>query len=149
MNISNEYSAFLLEIRKSRIDRKGVFAAQTIPALHKVVEYTGEKIRFREARRRFLRVFHSRSKKRIYLARLSRSWTIDGAVGGNGAELINHSCDPNIFIKREHGKLNLYSKRRIRRGEELTTDYRFPADSPPLQCRCGAANCRGTINLKK
>ena len=149
MKIPHEYSAFLLEIRKSTIDRKGVFAAQTIPAFHKVMEYTGEKIRSREAHRRFLRLFHSRGKKRIYLARLSRGWTIDGAVGGSGAELINHSCDPNLFIKRERGKLNLYSKRRIRRGEELTADYRFPANSPPLQCRCGAANCRGTINLKK
>jgi SET domain-containing protein len=149
VKIANEQSAFLLEIRKSAIDRKGVFAAQTIPAFHKVMEYTGEKIRFREAHRRYLRVLRSRGEKRIYLARLSRGWIIDGAVGGNGAELINHSCDPNLFVKREHGKLNLYSKRRIRQGDELTTDYRFPADSPRLQCRCGAANCRGTINLKK
>lgn len=149
MKISDEHSAFLLEIRKSTIDRMGVFAGQTIPAFHKVMEYSGEKIRFREARRRYLRVLHFRGKKRIYLARLSRGWIIDGAVGGNGAGLINHSCDPNLFVKREHGKLNLYSKRRIRRGDELTSDYRFPADSPPLPCRCGAANCRGTINLKK
>ena len=146
---NEKHTAFRLEPGKSRIDRNGLFALEPIPARRKVVEYAGEKIRMREAERRFWRMFRKKGPKRMYLAKLSRGWAIDGAVGGNGAELINHSCDPNLFIKREHGKLNLYSKRRIRRGEELTSDYRFPADSPPLQCRCGAGNCRGTINLIK
>ena len=43
-------------------------------------------------------------------------------------------------------KVYLYTLRKIFKGEELTYDYQFPADEKPVPCRCGAANCRGTIN---
>ena len=32
-------------------------------------------------------------------------------------------------------------------GEELTIDYRFGKDVDIVLCGCGAAKCRGTINL--
>jgi SET domain-containing protein len=41
------------------------------------------------------------------------------------------------------------SKRRIRKGDELTVDYHFEKDIEDIPCKCGAANCRGTINLKE
>jgi SET domain-containing protein len=41
------------------------------------------------------------------------------------------------------------SRRTIRRGEELTVDYRFDKDIEQVPCRCGAETCRGVINLKK
>lgn len=122
---------------------------ETIPARYKVVEYAGEKIRMSEARRRFWKIFHRKGPKRMYLAKLSSRWVIDGAVGGSGAELINHSCAPNLFVKRERGKINFYSRRRICRNEELTADYQYAANAVQVMCRCGAANCRGTINVKK
>jgi flagellar biosynthesis GTPase FlhF len=40
----------------------------------------------------------------------------------------------------------VYAQRRIRAGEELTYDYQFPADESRIPCKCGAANCRGTLN---
>jgi hypothetical protein len=39
------------------------------------------------------------------------------------------------------------SKRPIATGEELTVDYQFVAEDPDFSCRCGAAGCRGTINV--
>jgi SET domain-containing protein len=39
------------------------------------------------------------------------------------------------------------SKRAIRRGEELTVDYRFSTKIERVPCACGARKCRGTINL--
>jgi SET domain-containing protein len=149
MKFSSEYTPYELVLRKSRIDRVGVFAGRSIPARHKVVEYTGQRIRMSEAYRRFRRLMRAKGRKRSYLAALSRSWAIDGAVGGNGSELINHSCDPNLFWKRERGKLIFYAKRRIRRGEELTLDYHFPAESPTVKCLCRSPKCRGTINVRK
>jgi uncharacterized protein len=147
MKISEKHTRFHLEKRNSQIDRIGLFVLDSIPARRKVIEYAGEKIPMREGVRRFWRIERTKGSKRMYLAKLSRSWVIDGAVGGNGSELINHSCDPNLFIKRERGKINYYSKRRIRRGEELTVDYRYTPDSAQVPCCCGSANCRGTINL--
>ena len=38
--------------------------------------------------------------------------------------------------------------RPIRKGEELTVDYHFAKDIERIPCKCGAAGCRGTINLK-
>lgn len=149
MNSADKRSSFRLKLRKSRIDGNGLFTLEGIPARRKVTEYAGEKIRMSEAKRRFWRMLRKKGPKRMYLAKLSLGWAIDGAVGGNGSEVINHSCDPNLFIKREHGKINFCSKRRIRLGEEITVDYRYAADAIQVQCRCGSAKCRGTINLKQ
>jgi hypothetical protein len=41
------------------------------------------------------------------------------------------------------------SKRAIRKGEELTVDYRFDKHIERVPCRCGAEKCRGVINLLK
>ena len=149
MKNSGSSSHFELTVRQSRIDGNGMFAMEIIPARRKVVEYAGEKIRMREAERRFWRMYRKKGTKRMYLAKLSPGWAVDGAVGGNGSELINHSCDPNLFIKRERGKIYFYSKRRIRLGEEITVDYRYAANSIEVPCRCASSKCRGTINLKR
>ena len=45
------------------------------------------------------------------------------------------------------GHILYMSKRAIRRGEELTLDYRFDKDIERVPCRCGAKKCRGVINL--
>jgi SET domain-containing protein len=47
------------------------------------------------------------------------------------------------------GHILYMSKRAIRRGEELTVDYRFDKDIEEVKCRCGAPSCRGVINLLK
>jgi SET domain-containing protein len=139
-------AAFLLRISRSRIDRLGVFADQEIPARRKVIEYTGERISYREADRRFQKILRSRSPKRFYLFRLDRRWVIDGAVSGSGAEIVNHCCDPNLFRRRVRGHILYFSGRRIRRGEELTVDYHLSRDTVIMHCRCGSPKCRGTIN---
>ena len=90
-------SPFLLSIRRSKIDRYGVFAGETIPPLHKVMIYGGEKIRKKEA---LVRAAGLRA--RTFLAGLNRNWVIDGSVGGNGAERINHCCDPNASFRRAY-----------------------------------------------
>lgn len=79
-------------------------------------------------------------------AQLDLYWTIDGAVGGTGAELINHSCEPNLKLRKFRGHLWLFSVRRIRPGEELGYDYGFSETGRRVCCRCGSAKCRGTIN---
>jgi uncharacterized protein len=150
MKIAPQFAAFPLRTGPSRIDRRGVFAESGIPARRKVVEYTGEKIRVAVAIRRTRRIlFRSRGPKRLYLARLNRFWVIDGAVGGCGAEFINHCCDPNLFPKKVRGRMAFFSKKAIRKGQELTIDYSFGPSPKPVTCRCGSRKCRGTINRLK
>lgn len=139
--IDKRYAAFALEIRPSRIHRWGVYAAERIPPRRKIIEYTGEKISRRETKRR------GEERDLHYLFTLNSYWTVDGSVGGSGAEFINHSCEPNVFSKIVHGHILYFSKRAIEPGEELLIDYRFEKDMETVPCSCGAKRCRGTINL--
>jgi SET domain-containing protein len=119
-----------------------VYAAEPIPKRRKVIEYTGERISRRETRRRGL-------GDRTYLFTLDRYWTIDGAVGGSGAEFINHSCQPNLQARIFKGHILYVSLRDIEPGEELTVDYNFSSKIDAVPCRCGAASCRGIINTPR
>jgi SET domain-containing protein len=133
---------FKLRIGRSRIERYGVFAGEAIPARKRVIQYTGERISEREGLRRAVRMLWAGKAARIYTVRLNRRWKIDGSVGGSGAELINHSCDPNLTMRKMRGQIFLYSFKKIRAGEELTVDYGFRCSVP---CRCGSSKCRGTM----
>jgi len=140
--LNQEFARFKLRIRRSRIERFGVFAGEAIPAGKNVIQYTGERISEREATRRAIRMFAAGKAERIYTIRLNGRSKLDGAVGGSGAEFINHSCDPNLTMRRIRGQIFLYSFRKIRAGEELTVDYGFHCSCP---CRCGSSKCRGTM----
>jgi len=139
--IDPRFCCFRLRIGRSKIHRWGVYADELIPAGRKVIEYTGERISRREAKRRAEAPYN-------YLFTLDAYWTIDGAVGGSGAEFINHSCEPNLYAKIVKGHILYMSKRDIALGEELTVDYHFDKDVERVACRCGSPNCRGTINVK-
>jgi len=139
--IDPRYTRYRLEIRTSRIHQRGVYTLERIPARHKVIEYTGERINRRETKRRG-------TGSVTYLFTLDDYWTLDGAVGGSGAEIINHSCDPNLYTWIFKGHILYMSKRAIEAGEELTVDYRFSDKIDKVRCHCGSPHCRGTINLK-
>jgi uncharacterized protein len=72
---------------------------------------------------------------------------VDGAIGGSGAEFINHGCEPNLVARVRKGRVMLVSMRRIEAGQELLLDYRVTGDVPLMPCRCGAPACRGYLNL--
>lgn len=139
--INPRYTGFRLRLGRSGIHGWGVYAAERIPARRKVIEYVGERISRRETRRRGL-------GPQTYLFTLDNYWTLDGAVGGSGAERINHCCDPNLYSWIFKGHILYMSKREIRPGEELTVDYLFSDKIDEVPCRCGSALCRGTINIK-
>jgi uncharacterized protein len=140
--IDPRYTCFKLAIRTSKIHRRGVYALEPIPPRRKVIEYTGERISRRETKRRG-------DGPITYLFTLDDYWTLDGAFGGSGAEIINHSCDPNLSSCILKGHIIYMSRREIRPGEELTIDYRFSDKVERVTCRCGAKKCRGMINLKE
>jgi SET domain-containing protein len=139
--INRDFTCFQLKLARSKIHRWGVYAAEFIPAGRKVIEYRGERINRRETKRR------ADSSEMIYLFTLDPYWTLDGSVGGSGAEYINHSCDPNLVTRIIKGHIIYMSARDIKPGEELTVDYRFDKKVERVECKCGAETCRGTINL--
>jgi uncharacterized protein len=84
------------------------------------------------------------------LARLSQHSSLAVGEGINllqadddPARYGNHSCDPNLWLADE---VTLVARRRIEAGEELTVDYATMTVAPwQLECRCGAASCRGVV----
>jgi len=140
--IDARHACYKMEVRRSGIHRWGVFALEDIPKGKKVIEYTGERISRRETKKRADGPLN-------YLFTLDSYWTLDGSVGGSGAEYVNHSCDPNCYAWIYKGHILYMSLRDIAAGEELTIDYRFDPDVPKVDCMCGTKACRGTINLKK
>jgi SET domain-containing protein len=141
--ISEKHSCFRLEIKPSTIHRWGIYAGENIPARRKVIEYTGERISRRETKRRA-----DETPNLIYLFTLDSYWTLDGSVGGSGAQYINHCCDPNIMTVIRNGHILYMSCKPIKKGEELTVDYHFAKNVEQVPCRCGSLRCRGTINVK-
>jgi uncharacterized protein len=139
-SINPRHARFRMILRKSPIHGYGVYAAEPIPRRRKVIEYTGERISRKETKRRGVGSL-------TYLFTLDDYWTIDGSVGGSGAEYINHSCDPNLVSSIFKGHILYLSKRHIAKGEELTVDYRFSTKIEEVPCLCGADKCRGKINL--
>ena len=138
--LNQDAANYKLEIRSSKIHRYGVYALETIPANRKVIEYTGERISRKETKKRG-------DGKYTYLFTLDPYWTLDGAVGGSGAEIINHCCEPNLVSRIMKGHIIYMSLRQIRRGEELTVDYHFDYTGDRTPCKCGAKKCRGTLEL--
>lgn len=143
------------EVRGSKIAGLGVFATRKIPKGTRLIEYTGERLTSDESDERYPEDDPS-GNHHTFLFSIDDDVVIDAAFGGNDARWINHSCDPNCDAVIENGRLWIETIRDVRRGEELAYDYAYeleerhtPAAKRRYPCRCGAANCRGTILTKK
>jgi SET domain-containing protein len=129
----------VFRIAKSRIQGKGLFTDVAIPARKKIGEFTGERISVREARHR------AKGAQRIAIVELSSTKAIDGGVDGGPFQFVNHSCEPNVFIRIAYGRAEFYSRRHVSAGEELTCDYGDSHHNGKLECHCGATRCKKFI----
>ena len=60
---------------------------------------------------------------------------------------INHSCDPNTFVKTIDGIRYVFALRPISTLEEVTYDYCINGFGDTLwECNCGSPRCRKTIH---
>ena len=56
---------------------------------------------------------------------------------------INHSCDPNVYVKTEDSIRNVYAMRDIIKGNEIAYDYSINGENEgTFECHCGSKNCR-------
>lgn len=107
----------------------GLFACEEIPKRRFIIEYFGRDISEKEK-------YTSNSK---YLFEINSKRTIDGTIRENLARYINHSCRPNCEIEIKKGRILVYSKRKIKEGEELSYDYGkeyFDEYLKPIGCKC-------------
>jgi uncharacterized protein len=129
----------MFRVASSRIQGKGLFTDSPLRRRAKLGEFSGELISVREARKR------AKKAQRIAIVELSATKAIDGSVDGGVFQFINHSCDPNVFIRIAYGRVEFYARRNIRAGEELTCDYGDSHHDGKLPCRCRSPKCKAFI----
>ena len=142
------------DIRESPMQGRGAFAVRAIPAGVRLIEYAGQRLTPAEADARYPDVEGERHH--TFLFAIDDEIVIDAAFEGNEARFINHSCEPNCDAVIDDGRIWIETIRAVEPGEELAYDYAYvleerhsPAAKRRFPCRCGAANCRGTILAKK
>jgi len=130
---------FAVDVRTSRIDGRGAFAAEAMPARRKIGEIRGESVSVREARRR------AKTMERIMIVEVSHTRAIDASGSTDPLRFTNHSCQPNAVLRIRQGRVEFYAMRDIAVGEEITVNYGETHHEGKLRCRCGAPGCVGAI----
>ena len=139
-----------IQVRRSGVHGKGVFALQDIAEGETLIEYVGEIISWDEAQDRHP---HDPSDpNHTFYFHVNEDRVIDALYGGNSSRWINHSCGPNCEADEENDRIFIKALRNIKAGEELNYDYGLIIDEPYTKklkaeypCWCGSANCRGTL----
>ena len=133
----------LYKVKKSNIDKRGLYASNNIKSGTKVIEYIGKLISKKETETnpKF------DNEKDIYLFNLNSKYDLDGDYSWNTARLINHSCNPNCEVDGKGLKIWVTAIKDIKKGDELSYDYGFgyDVDYKQFPCKCGSQNCVGYI----
>ena len=59
---------------------------------------------------------------------------------------LNHSCDPNSYLRYEADGCYVVARRGIASGEEVTVDYNINiSGGSAWPCHCGSGRCLGTV----
>ena len=139
-----------IEVRRSGVHGRGVYATKLIPKGARIIEYTGKRALWED-------VPDDLADPHTFLFGLDNGIeVIDPTTDGNEARWINHSCDPNCEAIEENGRIFIYALRNLRPGEELFYDYALQVDEPisrevaeESRCFCGSSHCRGTMLEQK
>ncbi len=142
------------ELRSSSIQGTGAFATRNIRKGTRIIEYLGERISWRTADKRY--DDEKMGRHHTFLFTVDDKLCIDGAVKGNEAAYLNHSCDGNCEAIIDRRRIFIDACRNIKAGEELLYDYQYERtdehteeDERFYACRCGARKCRGSILAAK
>jgi len=143
-----------IQVRRSGVHGKGVFALVPIPKGTRIIEYVGEIVTWPEAQRRH--PHDPDDPNHTFYFHVDDKHVIDAAVGGNAARWINHACHPNCKAEEEEGRVFIDARRDIAPGEELFYDYGLIIDErytaklkKQYECRCGSPRCRRTMLAPK
>lgn len=125
-------------IRVSPIQGRGLFAAMNLPGRRKLGEISGRLVRLPQARKAI------EGATRIYFIEVTDTWALECSEG-NQFKHLNHSCSPNSYLRIIGKRVEVYTLRPIRSGEELTVDYGETPHKGGMRCQCGASHCRGLL----
>lgn len=117
-------------VKESALEGLGIFANRDFEAGDVVVPWRASRQLTRDEAARL----PATNKK--YLSRLK-----DGSyiLLGIPERYVNHSCEPNTKVENNAD----IAIRVIKKGEEITADYRLEKAPGHFTCNCGSSNCIG------
>jgi uncharacterized protein len=130
---------FDVEVGKSKIHGKGLYAISKIPPRRKIGSLAGEIISKKTAREK------AKLKESISIVELWNGKALDASVINNKLRYINHSCHPNTYMRTLGNHVEFYALRPIKPNEELTCNYGPTHHDGKKECKCGAVNCKGFL----
>jgi SET domain-containing protein len=127
-----KYDAPALEVRETKHNGRGVFAASLIPSGTRILKFEGQEFKLQDVPPDSMAM---QIEDDLWLCS-------DGTLLD---DCINHSCDPNTGFARNDPVL--YALRDIVPQEELSWDYSTSMSKPgwSLVCFCASKHCRRLI----
>ena len=130
---------FPVRVDKSLIHGKGAYSVQSIPSKKKIGSLSGTIISKKEARKK------ASLLQSVSIVELWNGNALDASSVYNELKFINHSCQPNTYMRNLGNHVEFYALRSIRKGEELTCNYGPTHHDGKKECRCGAPGCKGFL----
>lgn len=144
-----EFRSETVAVHRSKIHGIGLFCVHDVSAGEMLMEYAGEVIRASVADVREAK-YNKQGIGGCYMFRCGDDMVVDATKCGNIARFINHSCEPNCYSRQiiVEARLHIviFALRDIRRGDELTYDYKFPLEEVKMPCFCNSRRCRKYLN---
>ena len=125
-------------VRKSAINGRGLHTLCDLPARRKIGEIPGTRVRNKKAWKQVSGL------EKIFLVALDDEFSLDISKS-NSFKDMNHSCQPNCYLRIINGRIEVYTLRHISAACELTVDYVETPHPKGMPCNCKASNCRGMI----
>ena len=121
-------------VKESRISGKGVFSARSFKKDEEILDIDDSHV----------------VADTSALAKEQYEFELDYLANGRIVVMqaperyINHSCNPNLYVKTVNGVRKVFALRDIPKGEELVFDYSINGfNNGTFNCHCGSENCRG------
>ena len=118
-----------IEIKKSKIHGKGIFAKQNIKKGEIILEWHPKEIRKKDINKSYEDYILNKDGKMFLMQ--------------SPEKYMNHSYIPNS--KMDLKNLKDIATRDIKKGEEITSNYPKDDLDKNIKCNCGNLNCKGKI----
>lgn len=120
-------------VKKSKIHKKGVFAANNIKKGEIVLKWKPKILKKST-------VEELQNNQKHYIYRKDNKYFLMQPP----ERYVNHSCDANTKVKNNSD----VAMRNIKNGEEITSDYGKIGGSISFKCACHSKKCRGAVKYK-
>lgn len=118
-------------IKKSKINGKGVFALRDLDKGEVIFKWNPKPIRKSE-------IESLSARDKTYVVQLNRRYFIMQAP----ERYVNHSCEANTTVNDNSD----VATRKIKKGEEFTSDYIKTKGGSSFECKCESKKCRKIIS---